>query len=42
MVSCRYKPLKGLTSDMIVWLFNNDHKNVTFIDQNNITRIIPM
>jgi hypothetical protein len=38
----RYKPLAGVTGDMVVWLFQNDHKNVTVKGADNITRSVPM
>jgi hypothetical protein len=38
----RYKPLAGVTGDMVVWLFQNDHKNVTVKGADNNTRNVPM
>jgi hypothetical protein len=38
----RYKPLKGVTSDMMVWLLNNDHKNVSFTGADGKVQNMPM
>uniref|UniRef100_A0A383W4B0 Uncharacterized protein n=1 Tax=Tetradesmus obliquus TaxID=3088 RepID=A0A383W4B0_TETOB len=38
----RFKPLAGVTSNMMVWLLNNDHKNVNFTDSTGKTRVMPM
>jgi hypothetical protein len=39
---CRYMPLAGITSQMLVWLFNNDHSNVTFTGADGQKRNMPM
>jgi hypothetical protein len=31
-----------VTGDMLVWLFNNDHKNATFKAADGTTRTMPM
>ncbi|WIA20523.1 hypothetical protein OEZ85_004918 [Tetradesmus obliquus] len=38
----RFKPLAGVTRNMMVWLLNNDHKNVNFTDSTGKTRVMPM
>jgi hypothetical protein len=35
-------PLAGITSQMLVWLFNNDHSNVTFTGADGQKRNMPM
>jgi hypothetical protein len=39
---CRYKPLAGMTSEMMVWFFNNDHKNITYTAAVGSKRTAPM
>ncbi|WIA40027.1 hypothetical protein OEZ86_013451 [Tetradesmus obliquus] len=41
-VDVKFKPLAGITGDMLVWLFNNDHKNTTYKAVDNTTHTMPM